>query len=125
MSDDGHTDKRSAGMLEDEVLAVLWAKQAPLSPADVQAELGGTLAYTTVMTTLARLERKGLATRRRQGRGFLYAPGVDEAAHTAQAMEDLLSRRSDRAAVLAQFVSRLGPDDEQILQHLLREAGED
>ncbi|WP_433438474.1 BlaI/MecI/CopY family transcriptional regulator [Nonomuraea sp. CA-141351] len=119
-SDEGRVDRRPAGMLEEEVLAALWAARSPLSPAEVQAELG-TLAYTTIMTTLARLERKGLATRRRVGRGFVYAPAVDEAAHTAQAMEDLLARRSDRAAVLAQFVSRLSPDDEQILQQLLRE----
>jgi predicted transcriptional regulator len=118
--DDGRVERRPAGMLEEEVLAVLWAAQRPLGPAEVQAELGS-LAYTTIMTTLARLERKGLATRQRVGRGFVYAPTVDEAAHTAQAMEDLLARRSDRAAVLAQFVSRLSPDDEQILQELLRE----
>lgn len=108
-------------MLEDEVLAVLWSKTAPVSPAEVQAELGGSLAYTTIMTTLARLERKGLATRQRSGRGFVYAPAVDEASHTAEAMNELLARRSDRAAVLAQFVSRLSADDEQVLQRLLRE----
>jgi predicted transcriptional regulator len=108
-------------MLEDEVLAVLWSKSAPMSPAEVQADLGGGLAYTTVMTTLARLERKRLATRERVGRGYVYAPAVDEASHTAEAMKDLLSRRSDRAAVLAQFVSRLSPDEEETLQRLLRE----
>ncbi|ETK37471.1 BlaI/MecI/CopY family transcriptional regulator [Microbispora sp. ATCC PTA-5024] len=119
--DQGHSDKRSPGMLEDEVLAALWAAAGPMSPADVQAELGGSLAYTTVMTTLARLHRKGLATRERAGRGFVYAPAVGEAAHTADAMRDLLARRSNRAAVLAEFVSRLSPDDEQVLQRLLRE----
>ncbi|WP_260616012.1 BlaI/MecI/CopY family transcriptional regulator [Microbispora sp. KK1-11] len=121
MTDTGHGDRRPAGMLEDEVLAVLWSKTTPVSPGEVQAELGGSLAYTTIMTTLARLERKGLATRRRSGRGFVYAPAVDEASHTAEAMNELLARRSDRAAVLAQFVSRLSADDEQILQRLLRE----
>jgi predicted transcriptional regulator len=108
-------------MLEDEVLATLWAGRAPMSPAEVQGELGADLAYTTVMTTLARLHRKGLATRVRSGRGYVYAPAVDEASHTAEAMRDLLSRRSDRAAVLAQFVSGLSHDDEQTLQRLLRE----
>jgi predicted transcriptional regulator len=121
--DEEHADRRPPGMLEDEVLAVLWSKPAPLTPAEVQAELGGSLAYTTIMTTLARLERKGLATRERVGRGFVYAPAVDEASHTATAMSELLSRRSDRAAVLAQFVSRLSADDEQILQQLLSETG--
>lgn len=124
MTSGERNDRRPAGGLEDEVLAVLWAASGPMSPAEVQAELGGQLAYTTVMTTLARLERKGLATRERLGRGYVYSPAVDEAAHTADAMRDLLSRRSDRAAVLAQFVSRLSPDDEETLQRLLRETGD-
>jgi predicted transcriptional regulator len=111
-------------MLEDEVLAVLWSESGPVGPAEVQTRLEGSLAYTTVMTTLARLHRKGLATRERAGRGFRYAPAVDEASHTAEAMKDLLARRHDRAAVLAQFVSRLSPGDEETLQRLLREAGD-
>src|SRR5438445_13532046 len=100
-------ERRPPGMLEDEVLAALWAGGRPMSPAEVQAELGGRSAYTTVMTTLARLCRKGLATREPTGRGYTYAPTVDEASHTAQAMNELLARRRDRAAVLAEFVSGL------------------
>jgi predicted transcriptional regulator len=113
--------RRPAGMLEDAVLAALWNGGRPMSPADVQAVLPDAPAYTTVMTTLARLHRKGLATRTRVGRGFVYSPNVDEAAHTATAMHDLLSRRSDRAAVLARFVSELTPEDEVLLQQLLHQ----
>ena len=112
--------RRPAGMLEDAVLAALWQGDRPMSPADVQAVLPDTPAYTTVMTTLARLHRKGLATRTRAGRGFVYSPNVDEAGHTATAMHDLLRRRRDRAAVLARFVSDLAPEDERLLQQLLR-----
>jgi predicted transcriptional regulator len=115
--------RRPAGMLEDAVLAALWNGGRPMSPADVQAVLPDAPAYTTVMTTLARLHRKGLATRTRAGRGFVYSPNVDEAAHTATAMHDLLSRRSDRAAVLARFVSELTPEDEVLLQQLLHQEG--
>jgi hypothetical protein len=35
-------------------------------------------------------------------------------------MTDLLSRRHDRAGVLARFVSSLKPEDEELLQRLLR-----
>lgn len=113
--------RRPAGMLEDEVLSALWHNgRRPMSPAEVQTALGGVLAYTTVMTTLARLHRKGLATRERSGRGYVYAASVDEAAHTAAAMNDLLRRRSDHAAVLARFVSELAPEDERLLISLLR-----
>lgn len=114
-------ERRPAGMLEDAVLAALWHGGRPMSPADVQAVLPDAPAYTTVMTTLARLHRKSLVTRTRAGRGFVYSPNVDEAAHTATAMHDLLSRRRDRAAVLARFVSELTPEDEVLLQQLLHQ----
>ena len=71
------------------------------------------------MSTLARLHRKGLVTRESTGKGYAYTPTVDEAAHTAQAMTDLLDRRHDRAGVLARFVSSLSREDEALLQRLL------
>jgi predicted transcriptional regulator len=45
---------------------------------DVRGELapGRNLAYTTVMTLLERLVRKGGATRRKAGRMFIYAPAL-------------------------------------------------
>jgi predicted transcriptional regulator len=113
--------RRPAGMLEDEVLAALWRSGRPMSPAEVQSSLDGALAYTTVMTTLARLHRKGMATRAREGRGYVYFPSVDEAGHTAAAMSALLRRRQDHEAVLARFVSELPPEDERLLLRLLRD----
>ncbi|MCK2221076.1 BlaI/MecI/CopY family transcriptional regulator [Actinomadura sp. ATCC 31491] len=106
-------------MLEDEVLAALWAAGHPMSPGEVQAELPDSLAYTTVMTTLARLHDKGLVSRERAGRGYVYRPVISEAEYTAAAMTDLLHRRSDRAGVLARFVCALSPDDEKMLRRFL------
>lgn len=118
----GAPERRPAGLLEDEVLAALWAAGGPASPAQVQEALGGELAYTTVMTTLGRLFRKGLAVRERAGRGFVYTAAVDEAAHTAQAMNELLLRRSDRSAVLARFAAELSADDREFFERLLKDA---
>jgi predicted transcriptional regulator len=108
-------------MLEDEVLAALWTNGRPMTPADVQLALDDRLAYTTVMSTLTRMHRKGLVSRESVKKGYAYTPTVDEASHTAQAMTDLLSRRHDRAGVLARFVSSLTPEDEELLQRLLRD----
>jgi predicted transcriptional regulator len=107
-------------MLEDEVLAVLWMGGRPMTPGQVQLELHDRLAYTTVMSTLTRMHRKGLVHRAAVGKGYVYTPTVDEASHTAQAMSDLLSRRRDRAGVLTRFVSSLSAEDEELLQRLLR-----
>lgn len=115
--------RRVPGALESAVLAVVAAAQRPVSVADVAAELPDDPAYTTVMTTLARLTDKGALQRRRVGRAYEYAlaaprASVDDAV-TARRMHRLLADRSDRASVLARFVAELDPDDEKLLADLL------
>lgn len=114
---------RPRGGLEQEVLTCLAAADRPLSPADVLAELGGGLAYTTVMTTLSRLHAKGAVTRSQQGRGYVYRlPGElgdVPASVRARRMRRILEDGDDRAGVLARFVSDLSAEDEQVLLRLL------
>ncbi|MFG2177516.1 BlaI/MecI/CopY family transcriptional regulator [Streptomyces abikoensis] len=112
-------ERRPAGELEAAVLAVLWAADAPLSPAEVQAALPRDPARTTVTTTLTRLHEKGIAERRRQGRGYAYFPVQDAPGLTALRMHSELERDADRETVLARFVARLSPDDERLLRGLL------
>jgi predicted transcriptional regulator len=119
------TARRPAGGLESEVLATLWAASRPLTPRDVQRELGGGLAYTTVMTTLARLHDKGEVTRGRAGRAYAYAPMLGRAETAASRMREVLEKGADRQAVLARFVGSLSADDERLLAELLREPRDD
>lgn len=113
--------RRGAGELEAQVLAVLHAGEKPLLPADVQRTLDGGLAYTTVTTILTRLHAKGLARRLPVGRGYAYCPTQSEAQSVARQMHTVLAVGSDRAAVLAQFVDELDPDDEQLLERLIEQ----
>ncbi len=48
------------------------------------------LAYTTVMTVLDRLARRGLVTRSRQGRAFVYSPAVSRDAMRRLALKEFL-----------------------------------
>ena len=116
--------RRSAGELEAEVLAALWASEAPLTPAEIHTRLGPDLAYSTITTILHRLHRKGLVVRTPAGRGNAYSASQDEASHTAKAMHALLEEGRDHAAVLARFVTALSPDDERLLHELLRDEQE-
>lgn len=116
--------RREAGQLEDEVLRVVQRLGGgPVSVSDVQARMPGRQAYTTVMTTMARLADKGALTRTRDGRAYLYrlaAPADSVAdAITARRMRRLLSDGADREGVLARFVAELDPDEERILAELL------
>src|SRR5439155_1537435 len=71
--------RRARGTLEQEVVAALAAAHEPMTPAQVRDHLGRDLAYTTVMTVLARLSDKGLVTRERVGRAYAYRAVRDEA----------------------------------------------
>src|SRR6478735_8673649 len=114
------TPRRDRGELENEVLAAL-AANGPMTPRQVLDHLGGDLAYTTVMTTLARLHEKGAATRESTGRTFTYALN-DGATVPARAMRRTLDGATDREQVLARFLDELEPDDVPVLQRLLRQA---
>ena len=120
---------RRRGALEQEVLGCLAAAGRPLTVAEVQAELGDGLAYTTVMTALSRLHAKGALTRESVGRGYAYAVPADPTAMgasvTARRMSRLLESGEDRAGVLARFVADLGAEDERLLTELLAEGRKD
>lgn len=112
------------GRLESAALAVVAASAQPMTVAQVQAQLPGDPAYTTVMSTLARLARKGALRRVRDGRAYRYelaAPaGLIGDALTARQMRRLLGDGADRGAVLARFVAELDADEERLLSDLLR-----
>jgi predicted transcriptional regulator len=64
------------GSLERQVLEKLWSFGREVTVRELQAAFGGSLAYTTLMTTMDRLFKKRLLGRRREGRAFLYQPLV-------------------------------------------------
>jgi predicted transcriptional regulator len=119
-------ERRRRGALEQQVLACLATADHPMSPAEVQAALGGDLAYTTVMTTLARMHAKHALNRDMDGRAYRYSLADDAngavANVTAHQMLRLLEG-SDRARVLSRFVADLDPTDEELLAQLLSIAG--
>jgi predicted transcriptional regulator len=115
--------RRAAGELEAAVLAVLQAAGSSLSPAEVRDQLGGDLAYTTVVTILSRLHAKGVLDRSKAGRAFVYQPVADEPGLAARRLAQMLDAEPDREAVLARFVSGLSGKDEELLRRMLGGSG--
>lgn len=113
--------RRDRGALENEVLAVL-AAGGPMTPRQVLERLDASLAYTTVMTTLARLHDKGAATRESTGRTFSYAL-ADGSTVQARAMRRTLDAAPNREQVLARFLDELEPSDVPVLRRLLGRRG--
>jgi predicted transcriptional regulator len=78
------------GHLEITVMEIVWAA-GEATVHDVAQRLDRPLAYTTVMTTLDRLYKKGLLARRKSERAFLYAPRLTKAEWERKCAGDLLS----------------------------------
>lgn len=112
-------ERRGYGDLAQAILEVIGRSGAPMTPGQVRQVLGTGLAYTTVMTVMARLHERGLLTRARAGRAFAYTAVTDPAQITARRMHRLLNVEKDRAGVLARFVDELNDDDEHLLRALL------
>ncbi len=77
--------------LELEVMKVLW-EVGEGTVGQVQLELRRLrpFAYTTVMPLLDRLAKKGAVTRRKQGRGYVYAPVLNREAALNMALHRIL-----------------------------------
>jgi predicted transcriptional regulator len=112
--------RRSAGQLENEVLAALWAADTPMTPAEVLAAIGTDLAYNTVHTILTRLVEKGQVTRVSHAGRSSYAPARDATDTVADRMREILDSGLDRREVLARFASTLDAEEEAAVRAALR-----
>jgi predicted transcriptional regulator len=109
------------GELERAVMDVLWAAGAPLSVRDVVERLSGRqLAYTTVMTILDRLARKGALCRTRAGKAWMYTAADSREGFITSLMLDALGLTSDRHAALAHFARTVDADGAEALRGALR-----
>ncbi|VFA98945.1 Transcriptional regulator BlaI [Nocardia cyriacigeorgica] len=77
------------------------------------------MAYTTVMTTMDNLHRKGWLERERRGRAYVYWPSLSREQYSAKLMRDALGGgRSD--LILAHFVEQISDDESAALRTVLR-----
>ncbi|MFD8806610.1 BlaI/MecI/CopY family transcriptional regulator [Streptomyces sp. NPDC059597] len=118
MTGNGKGMRRCAGALENEVLTALWATERPLTPAEIQAGIGG-LAYNTVHTILKRLYDKGLVLRDADGRRGAYRPSKHPAQLTAELLRRTLDRGPDPIGALARLVPLLRPEEARALRGFL------
>lgn len=111
------------GPLEARVLDALWARGRSASVRDLQPAFPD-IAYTTLMTTLDRLHRKGLLAREKMGRAFVYLPKAsrDEfrASIAGGTLSALLADPSDAGPLLSYFVDAVSQRDEALLDELER-----
>jgi predicted transcriptional regulator len=109
------------GELERAVMAQLWAAPGPLTVREVHDRLERELAYTTVMTVLGRLAKKGVVRQERDGKAYRYAAASTREQMAAELMLEALGDvGEDRTAALVAFVDRVGPEEAAALRAALR-----
>ena len=114
----------SLGDLERRAMEVVWQKRE-LSVRDLYDELKQQWAYTTLMTTLDRLHKKGILNRRKEGRAFFYSPRITrsqlEQGIASDLIDSLLARNGGKPApLLSCFVEVVSEKDRSLLDELER-----
>ena len=121
-------DQLPLGPLEREVIEILWARGRS-SVREVVQDLPRPLAYTTVMTTLDRLFKKGLLQRERSDRAFVYSPALSRREWERKRAGAWLSRfltaheSSSRELLVSSLLDAVGQHDEALLDELERQVG--
>lgn len=112
------------GPLEHRVMETVWLR-GESSVRDVHEGFDGAVAYTTLMTTMDRLYKKGLLARRKLGRAYLYSAttSTEQIEHsvTSGIRKVLLGHGPDAARpVLSRLVDAVGESDRGLLDELDR-----
>ena len=109
------------GKLESELMERIWAR-GEITVRDLHLEVTSRLAYTTVMTTLDRLYKKGLLQRRKIGKAFYYAPAITQEDYHGRLTQHLLGMvlddGADKNVVLSSFVNAVSDADQKLLDEL-------
>ena len=99
---------------EYEIVQILWTRNLSLSVTEVLEVLRGrkTVAYTTVMTLLHKLARKGSVRMVKKGKAYFYSPRVER----SEVLSSLLSEFTDQyfdgqREKLVNFVKRNGLEE--------------
>src|SRR5690349_21232960 len=116
--------ENSLGALEGEVMTIACTRDE-FSVREACESLASPFAYTTMMTTMDRLFKKGLLSRRKVGRAFVYRAAATRrevvGAVASELMESLLRRDgSEPLPVLSSLVDAISDQDQALLDELER-----
>lgn len=113
---------RLLGELETEIMRRLWRREAPTTVRELVDELQADrdIAYTTVMTVLDNLFKKGWLRRELDGRAYRYEPLSSGDEYSAELMRGALDTSPDHVAAFAHFLRQLPPEEVQALEDAYR-----
>jgi predicted transcriptional regulator len=116
-----HAGLGQLGNLESELMERVW-RGGEISVRTLHGEFLARLAYTTVMTTMDRLYKKGMLRRRKVGKAYIYIAALTEKEYQERLAQHLfgmvLHDGKNSAAVLSNFVDAVSNRDEKLLERL-------
>lgn len=117
--------QRGFGDLEATVMERVWGREDGVTVREVFEELSDArqIAYTTVLSTLDNLHRKGWVKREREGKAYRYWPTMTREERSANLMRAAFDAGGDTEAVLAFFVNQMTESESAQLQAALRRSG--
>ena len=103
-------------------MEVVWSTDGPVTGREVVDELARSrpVVYTTVLTVMDRLARKGILDKQPTGKAHTYRAVQSREAYTAERMASLLGDGGDPAAVLLRFIQQLPPEQAAKLRDALQ-----
>lgn len=113
---------RGFGELEAVVIDRLWNREGKTTVREVFEELRTErdIAYTTVMSTMDNLHRKGWLARERRGKAYVYWPMLTREEYSARLMRDAMTSGGDSDLVLTHFLQQMSDEESATLKGALR-----
>jgi predicted transcriptional regulator len=96
---------------------ILWSSEDSLTVRQVLERMPPqrNLAYTTVMTVLSNLHRKGMVDREAAGRAYSYCPKLSRQGAAAAALREILDASNDPQSVLLHFAETASEEESTVL----------
>jgi predicted transcriptional regulator len=110
------------GELEQAIMQVIWDADRPVTGRQVVDQLAHSrpVAYTTVLTVMDRLARKGILAKQPTGKAHTYHAVQSRETYTANRMANLLGASGNPTTVLLRFVEQLPPEQADKLRAALQ-----
>jgi predicted transcriptional regulator len=113
---------RGFGDLESVIMQMVWDQGRPVTVRELFDQLSEdrVIAYTTVMSTMDNLHRKGWLTRVKEGKAYRYTATASREEYSARLMREALAGGGDTEAVLSHFVAEIGGEESEVLRNVVR-----
>ncbi|MGH3647506.1 MAG: BlaI/MecI/CopY family transcriptional regulator, partial [Micromonosporaceae bacterium] len=99
------------GELESVIMELLWSRDTSATVREIHTDLTvrRQLAYTTVLTVMDNLYKKGWLRREPAGRAYRYRPVMSREQHSANLMREALDASGDPGTALLGLIGQLSP----------------